>query len=144
MLTMLSTLLLLTMLSMLSMPTVLTMLSMLGNADNAGNASNADSADSADSADNADGRPQVFSGYLCDRYFRSPVPLVAVLDALKTLGQLDALFADMAQKLREEVIAPLLSPRHVPPPKVSIFSRRCCVGCDTQPRMHICLRVEIG
>lgn len=72
----------------------------------------------ADDADNADGRPQVFSGYMCDRYFRSPVPLVAVFEALARLGQLDALFAEMAEKLRKEVIAPLLSPRYVPPPKV--------------------------
>eukprot|EP00752_Nemacystus_decipiens_P015586 g13909.t1 len=62
---------------------------------------------------------KVFSGYLCDRYFRSPVPLVSVFEALARLGQLDALFAEMAEKLREEVITPLLSPRYVPPPKRS-------------------------
>lgn len=60
----------------------------------------------------------MFSGYLCDRYFRSPVPLVAVFDALARLGQLDTLFAEVAEKLREEVITPLLSARYVPPPKV--------------------------
>ncbi|CAM9815605.1 unnamed protein product [Scytosiphon promiscuus] len=60
---------------------------------------------------------KVFSGYLCDRYFRSPVPLVDVFEALRRLGQLDPLFADVSEKLRKEVIAPLLSSRYVPPPK---------------------------
>lgn len=45
---------------------------------------------------------------------------MAVFEALARLGQLDALFAEMAEKLREEVITPLLSPRYVPPPKVYI------------------------
>ncbi|CAN0361548.1 unnamed protein product, partial [Ectocarpus fasciculatus] len=60
---------------------------------------------------------KVFSGYLCDRYFRSPVPLVDVFEALGRLGQLDALFSEISEKLRKGVIAPLLSARHVPPPK---------------------------
>lgn len=61
---------------------------------------------------------QVFSGYLCDRYFRSAVPLVDVFEALGRLGQLDALFSEISEKLKKEVIAPLLSAHHVPPPKV--------------------------
>lgn len=61
---------------------------------------------------------QVFSGYLCNQYFRSPVPLVNVFEALRRLGQLDALFAEMSEKMRKEVIVPLLSRPHVPSPKV--------------------------
>ncbi|CAM9339801.1 unnamed protein product, partial [Hapterophycus canaliculatus] len=60
---------------------------------------------------------KVFSGYLCDRYFRSPVPLVDVFEALGRLGQLDALFAEISDKLRKEVIAPLLTHRYVPSPQ---------------------------
>lgn len=54
------------------------------------------------------------------------MPLVAVFEALARLGQLDTLFSEMAEKLREEVVTPLLSPRYVPPPKVSI---ELGVGC---------------
>eukprot|EP00904_Undaria_pinnatifida_P005696 jgi/Undpi1/2256/HiC_scaffold_13.g05642.m1 len=60
---------------------------------------------------------KVFSGYLCERHFRSPVPLAAVFDALGRLGQLDVLFSELSKRLREEVIGPLLSARYVPPPK---------------------------
>ncbi|CAM9812990.1 unnamed protein product [Ectocarpus sp. 6 AP-2014] len=60
---------------------------------------------------------KLFSGYLCDRYFRSAVPLVDVFEALGRLGQLDALFSEISEKLRTGVVAPLLSARHVPPPK---------------------------
>ena len=64
---------------------------------------------------------QMFSGNLCERYFRSPVPLGAVFDGLGRLGQLDLLFSELSKRLREEVIGPLLSARHVPPPKVMGF-----------------------
>lgn len=85
----------------------------------------------------------MFSGYLCDRYFRSPVPLVAVFDALKSLGQLDALFKEMAEKLRDDVITPLLSPRYVPPPKVCTVS--CCAVGETQPRrLPACRLASLG
>ncbi|CAM9816722.1 unnamed protein product, partial [Ectocarpus sp. 13 AM-2016] len=60
---------------------------------------------------------KLFSGYLCDRYFRSAVPLVDVFEALGRLGQLDALFSEISEKLRKSVVAPLLFARHVPPPK---------------------------
>lgn len=62
---------------------------------------------------------KVLSGYLCERYFRSPVPLTSVFDALGRLGQLETLFSEMSEMLRKEAIDPLLTPRHVPPPKVS-------------------------
>ena len=64
----------------------------------------------------------MFSGYLCERHFRSPVPLAAVFDALGRLGQLDVLFSELSKRLREEVIGPLLSARYVPPPKVRLSS----------------------
>lgn len=89
------------------------------------------------------GRPQVFSGYVCDRYFRSAVPLVDVFEALARLGQLDALFAEMAEKLREEVIAPLLSARYVPPPKVGKAGVDCFGGEVSTSRLlyrYVCAR----
>ena len=64
---------------------------------------------------------QMFSGYQCEIYFRSPVPLGAVFDGLARLGQLDILFSELSKRLREEVIGPLLSARYVPPPKVMRF-----------------------
>ncbi|CAM9781621.1 unnamed protein product [Ascophyllum nodosum] len=60
---------------------------------------------------------KVLSGYLCGRCYRSPVPFVAVFEALMRLGQLEALFAELARTLREKVFNPLLSPGNVPPPK---------------------------
>lgn len=53
-----------------------------------------------------------------DRHFRSPVPLVTGFDALGRLGLLQDLFREMSRRIREEALDPLLSARHVPPPKV--------------------------
>lgn len=46
------------------------------------------------------------------------MPLSVVFDALARLGQLDALLGEMSRRLRKDAIDPLMSPRHVPPPKV--------------------------
>lgn len=62
--------------------------------------------------------PQVLSGMVLGRHFRTPVPLVTVFDALGRLGLLADLLGELSARVRRDVLDPLLSARCVPPPKV--------------------------
>ncbi|CAM9549596.1 unnamed protein product [Chrysoparadoxa australica] len=59
---------------------------------------------------------RTITGYFCDRHFRRPLALREVFEALQRLDALDDIMAEVADRLRANLLSPMMASGHVPPP----------------------------